>query len=139
MALSGSLGSSFSTAFGGSAAAGGSGQAVYASPGGVLITTYGSDSPGLTASSIGGGGGVGGTAVSGSFSGDYSGSLAMGGTGGGGGNGGVVTVENLNVSGIPASTITTYGARSYGLMAQSIDGGVWHLDVGSSHPGAGVS
>ena len=115
---------SLSSAFGGAAGAGGYGSNVYASPAGVNISTTGSDSPGLIASSIGGGGGVGGAAVSGSFSGTYSAALSMGGTGGSGGNGSSVTAENINNGSVwSASSITTTGARSYGIVAQSIGGG----------------
>ena len=115
---------SLAMAFGGKAGAGGYGSNVYATPAGVNISTSGSDSPGLVANSTGGGGGVGGAAVSGSFSGTYSAALSIGGTGGSGGNGSSVTAENLNNGSTwNASSITTTGARSYGIVAQSIGGG----------------
>ena len=46
----------------------------------------------------------------------YNGAVSIGGTGGSGGAGGNVTVNN-------AGSITTYGHRSYGILAQSIGGG----------------
>lgn len=118
-------------AFGGSGGAGGYGSAVYASPAGVTLITTGSDSSGVQASSIGGGGGNGGQSIAGSVSGIFSLSSSMGGTGGSGGKGGTVNLVNaLYTSGINGQTyqvapssITTYGDRSYGLIAQSIGGG----------------
>ncbi len=78
--------SSVKSSYGGSGASGGNGADVYASPGGVNIFTTGSDSPGLIAVSIGGGGGNGGASVSGSFAlTGISVASSMGGTGGTGG------------------------------------------------------
>lgn len=122
---------SVALAFGGSGGAGGYGSAVYASPAGVTVITTGSDSSGVQASSIGGGGGNGGQSIAGSVSGIFSLSSSMGGTGGSGGKGGTVNVVNaFYTSGINGQTyqvapssITTYGDRSYGLIAQSIGGG----------------
>jgi hypothetical protein len=65
-------------------------------------------SDGILAQSVGGGGGVGGTAVGGWFS--------LGGTGGGGGDGGTVDVTNTG-------HIITRLNDSVGLAAQSIGGG----------------
>ena len=83
------------------------------------ITTYGENSHGIFAQSVGGGGGSGGfgIAVSGGI---FSGSFAMGGKGGTAGNGGSVNVgEGTPLSG----TIRTYGDHSYGILAQSVGGG----------------
>lgn len=87
------------------------------------ITTRGDDSHGLVAQSIGGGGGNGGFAVAGSFSGPNDGpngalnpKLAIGGDAGNGGKGSVVTVDN-------SGPIKTYGQSSIALLAQSIGGG----------------
>ncbi|MCX5571707.1 hypothetical protein [Kaistia nematophila] len=77
------------------------------------IITHGDQSDGVFAQSIGGGGGNGGFAVSAAV-GDLA--LAFGGDGGKGGDGGEVTVET-------AGTITTEGAGSRGIFAQSIGGG----------------
>lgn len=131
---------SLAMAFGGKAGAGGYGSNVYASPAGVNISTSGSDSPGLVANSTGGGGGVGGASVSGSFSGSYSAALSIGGTGGSGGNGSSVTAENLNNGSTwNASSITTTGARSYGIVAQSIGGGGGSGGASIALSGGGVA
>lgn len=127
IALSASADASVSMAYGGAGATGGNAGGVYASPNGVAIMTTGSDSPGVQLASIGGGGGNGGSAVSGAVSGIGTFSVAMGGGGGAGGAGKQVFLDNTNatVQGVyvPASSITTSGDRSFGLIAQSIGGG----------------
>jgi hypothetical protein len=76
------------------------------------VTTEGNFAIGLLAQSVGGGGGNGGYGTSvGAFIAD-----SIGGTGGSGGDGGNVTIDN-------GSTITTSGAQSLGILAQSIGGG----------------
>jgi hypothetical protein len=131
---------SLSSAFGGKAGAGGYGSNVYASSAGVNISTTGSDSPGLLANSTGGGGGTGGVIVSGSYSDTYSAALSIGGTGGSGGNGSSVTAENTNNGSVwNASSITTTGARSYGILAQSIGGGGGSGGATISLSGGGVA
>ncbi|WPB82901.1 autotransporter outer membrane beta-barrel domain-containing protein [Sediminicoccus rosea] len=72
------------------------------------ITTFGQNSLGILAQSIGGGGGNGGDSSAGLS--------AVGGTGSGGGAGDTVTV---NVNG----SITTLGQLAHGVVAQSIGGG----------------
>jgi hypothetical protein len=120
-----------SKAFGAAMAVGGAGGA--GGDGGVVtyankttnasdLLTYGSDSFGILAQSIGGGGGVGGAStakaeVSGGS--DYpsiSLAAALGGSGGVAGNGNSVTVGN-------AGLIATTGSGSTGVLAQSIGGG----------------
>ena len=109
-----------------------------------IIQTIGNDSPGIIVQSIGGGGGIGGTAgndsaatdstdtsngtaalVKGSRASLVSGptltarfdlTLNMGGDGGSGGTGGLVTVTQQG-------SITTSGDHSPGILAQSIGGG----------------
>ncbi|MFN4287160.1 MAG: hypothetical protein ACK4E3_01525 [Brevundimonas sp.] len=83
-----------------------------------LIRTDGMFSSGIFAQSIGGGGGNGGLAFSGSFVGGDSKQLnfTMGGFGGIGGHGGEVSVTNRGVIG-------TFGAHSTAILAQSIGGG----------------
>ncbi len=71
------------------------------------IETGGGDSHGLFAQSIGGGGGA---------AGDTGGLVAVGGKAGSGGKGGRTDVVNTG-------DITTAGARSFGLLSQSIGGG----------------
>ncbi|HEU5134174.1 MAG TPA: hypothetical protein VFU13_03425, partial [Steroidobacteraceae bacterium] len=71
------------------------------------ISTVGRGADGIFAQSIGGGGGNGASS---------SGVVALGGSGAGGGNGGTVNVTN-------AGAILTQGARSRGIMAESVGGG----------------
>ena len=82
--------------------------------------TSGIDSAGVTAQSVGGGGGAGGLNVSGAIALSTgtagSGSIGIGGFGGGAGNGGEVKLTRTG------DTFTT-GARSFGVIAQSVGGG----------------
>lgn len=88
------------------------------------IRTTGSDSHGIQAQSIGGGGGNGGFSYtvdlglmpSNSQGTSIAAGVSVGGSGGKGGTGGTVTVTNN-------AAITTQGDRSYGISAQSIGGG----------------
>ncbi|TPN86481.1 hypothetical protein FJ987_06310 [Mesorhizobium sp. CU2] len=77
------------------------------------ITTKGSNSNGIFAQSVGGGGGVGGKANIGA-----TGTVGIGGKGTSGGDGGIVHVTNDG-----NGTIETFGAASNGIFAQSIGGG----------------
>jgi uncharacterized protein YhjY with autotransporter beta-barrel domain len=95
------------------------------------IITRNSDSHGIYAQSIGGGGGDGGSSFTatigfGAASGGrtFNGNIAVGGEGGEGNTGGEVSVFNL-------AGITTLGDKSDGIHAQSIGGGGG--DGGSSH------
>ena len=81
------------------------------------IATTGLASPGIVAQSIGGGGGAGGYAMSLSGSLIGSQSLGFGGSGGAAGSGGQVFASSNGQS------ISTYGAQSPALLAQSIGGG----------------
>ncbi|MBI1683798.1 autotransporter outer membrane beta-barrel domain-containing protein [Caulobacter hibisci] len=104
---SGSTGSlvSLGTANGGS---GGNGGAVTVkAKQGSRIVTLGKGASGILAQSIGGGGGVGGSAA---------GLVALGSGGGSGGDGGVVWVEN-------AGSIETGADLARGIFAQSVGGG----------------
>jgi hypothetical protein len=85
------------------------------------VATFGAQSDGILAQSIGGGGGSGGAASSvGSASDDtpVQASVAVGGGGGSGGNGGNVTVINGT-----GGQILTQGVLAMGVVAQSIGGG----------------
>lgn len=115
---------------GGSGAVGGDGGRVnYLGQNGGSIHTQGADSAGILLQSIGGGGGAGGDAHS---TGVLAG-VALGGIGGNGGNGGSVLLSNgffdvnadfTQVYGFtPGQTVATSGARSAGMIAQSIGGG----------------
>jgi uncharacterized protein YhjY with autotransporter beta-barrel domain len=116
-ACSGSLGKGFSAAvgLGGTGGDGGAASNVVVNSQSA-ITTYGTNAHGLFAQSVGGGGGSGGFSIAVSGSDGLSLSLSIGGAGGKGGNGEAVTVTSSNL-------IQTYGARSYGILAQSVGGG----------------
>jgi uncharacterized protein YhjY with autotransporter beta-barrel domain len=82
------------------------------------ITTLGSNSHAIFVQSVGGGGGSGGFSVAGSISADSAAvSASIGGAGGGGGNAGNVSAVSQ------ASSLSTSGQRSDGILAQSIGGG----------------
>lgn len=79
------------------------------------LTTAGSDSHGVFAQSVGGGGGTGG-GVTNSASTAMSFSIGVGGTGGEGGTSGTVDVDST-------ADIQTASDRSIGILAQSLGGG----------------
>jgi uncharacterized protein YhjY with autotransporter beta-barrel domain len=81
-----------SVAVGGTAGKGSAGGTVNLNATGATITTAGSHSAGLVAQSIGGGGGTGGAALSGSIGAGFDTSVSVGGNGGSGANGGSVGV-----------------------------------------------
>ena len=83
-------------------------------------------SPGVTAQSIGGGGGSGGFNLVGIYTSNGNPlSVAVGGSGGVGGDAGTVTVKRgtLEDGTVSRSLINTFGFGSAGLVAQSIGGG----------------
>ena len=82
------------------------------------ILTYGDNSNGILAQSIGGGGGNGGFAasLSGALQGLGSAAVTLGGSGGSGANGNIVTVNSVG-------DIMTQGNMSDGIFAQSVGGG----------------
>ena len=113
---------------GGSAADGGNGNNITLNLGGVIKS--GSDaaidplkrtgfSPGIIIQTIGGGGGHGGVATSGSASisaeAAVTANVAIGGPGGAGGNAGTIEISSKKIS-----AIETYGKFSAGLIAQAI-------------------
>lgn len=105
------------------------------------IETQGQFSSGIAAQSIGGGGGIGGLSFAGSVSAPdpVSAQASVGGNGAGGGSAGFVAVCNgrtgssasVNCAGTPPTEnqITTKGASSHGVLAQSIGGGGGHSGV----------
>ena len=132
--LSGGYGGAVSVAIGGSGGSGGRGGLVDVD-GRVNIETYGRNSLGLFAQSIGGGGGTGGFAISVALAGGPVGgsvSVGIGGSGGSGGIGGQVDV-------ISGGRIATHGEFSTGLLAQSVGGGggAGGFSVSASGAGAG--
>ncbi len=102
--------------FGASGGSGGNGGQVDVANTSSFIYTTGSESDGILAQSIGGGGGDGGFAVAGSISGGWGVGVSMGGSGGSGGTADNVTVAN-------SGEVLTFGDLSSGIVAQSIGGG----------------
>jgi hypothetical protein len=100
------------------------------------ITTQGDYSPGIDASSVGGGGGRGGFSIAGSGGPAYAGlTLALGGAGGAGNKPGTVTINS-------ATDISTNGAFSPAIEAHSVGGGggVGGFTLAlSGQPGAALS
>ncbi len=108
-----------SVGLGGSGAGGGHGGAVIANTSG-HIYTEGDKSGGILAQSIGGGGGNGGfnVSVAGSGSTNSSGAVSVG-LGGSGAAGGNASTVDLIVN----NNVTTLGAKSTAIIAQSVGGG----------------
>lgn len=106
-----------SVAVGGSGGAGGSATTVNVTSNSTLYTT-GSQSRGISAQSVGGGGGKGGLTIAGTIGSGNTGNLALavGGAGGKGGDAGDVTVTNHGA-------VTTLGDKAIAIEAQSIGGG----------------
>jgi len=121
IALSGSgsyegAGGAAAVSVGGSGSTGGIGEDVTVTNYG-NITTYGKQSAGILAQSLGGGGGNGGFSIGASFTtGAVGVGVAVGGSGGKGQSAGPVTV-------ISTGNIETHGDQSAGIMAQSVGGG----------------
>ncbi len=119
--LAGAAGASagaIAVSIGGSGGSAGDGGIVFAENAGEIYT-YGEDSSGVFAQSIGGGGGAGGFSLSaGAAGGSSAGAVSIGGggTGGAGGSGKLVTVRNIG-------RIETTGSRASGIFAQSVGGG----------------
>ncbi len=101
-----------SVAIGGSGAAGGDGDVVTYDIANAKVTTNGTDSTGILAQSVGGGGGNGGFALSGA------GVVAVG-VGGKGGAGGAGKKVDVTSGG----SVETFQDRSAGIIAQSLGGG----------------
>jgi hypothetical protein len=105
---------------GGQGGAAGNGGAANATNTG-SIATYGAQSDGIYAQSVGGGGGSGGAASSTDKAANdtpVQASLGVGGQGGAGGAGGRVTITNGT-----GGTILTQGVAAFGIFAQSVGGG----------------
>ena len=101
--------------FGGTGANAGTAVAFFNSGG--TITTQGANAGGIIAESLGGGGGNGGWSVSGQIANGGNLGLNIGGFGGSAGAGAGVSIVTGN------TTITTNGAESPGMDAESIGGG----------------
>ena len=94
-----------------------------------LIQTTGAGSSGISANSIGGGGGDAGSVsslviLSAQSDGKTNAfELAIGGAGGSGGKGGAVNVVNAPTGAVDSGTILTTGSTAHGIFAQSLGGG----------------
>ena len=136
----GGLGLFTSVAVGGTGGNGGSGGQVTVDLTNSNITLQGSNAAGLVVQSIGGGGGTGGGAFTGSIGAGFSASVAVGGTAGGGGNGQQAMVQliggSISTGQDPSLISTTTGCGgpntlpcnqlpvdAYGVVVQSIGGG----------------
>ena len=119
MSVSAGISGSASIGLGGTGGTAGGGGTVTGTTKGT-VTTLGEGSDGVVVQSLGGGGGSGGFNVSGAMgiSGGAAGnvSVGLGGAGGGGGDGGTATGSALGV-------VETFGARSRGVVVQSLGGG----------------
>ncbi|WP_027036867.1 autotransporter outer membrane beta-barrel domain-containing protein [Mesorhizobium ciceri] len=115
IALSGSKDLAGSVGVGGSGTSGGDANIVTVDSHG-NIETEGDGSHAIFAQSVGGGGGNGGFAVSGSLGGTGSLSVALGGGGGAGGDAKSVTVTSTG-------NLRTEGGKADGILAQSVGGG----------------
>jgi len=136
VALSGGGSGAVSVGLGGSGGAGGEGGTVTVTSTG-QVTTRGDSSSGLVAQSIGGGGGSGGFSVSvaGAASSVGSGAINVG-LGGSGGAGNFARDVTVNTS---VGKISTFGADSHGILAQSLGGGggAGGYNIGVAAAGAG--
>jgi len=118
LAAGGTFGGTLGVGLGGNGGGGGGANMVIANA--KSVTTYGKDSAGFIAQSVGGGGGVGGFNVSGSmgFGGTAGGTIGIG-LGGSGGSGG----SAMKVTAGLVGAATTNDDRSGAILAQSIGGG----------------
>ena len=113
---------SLSVAVGGKGGKGGNGGVVNVTTNGGAISTSGTDSHGIFAQSVGGGGGTGNLAGSGTV--DFYGTekygvnlaVNVGGSGGVAGSGSTVAVTNK-------ASVSTSGEKAFGIYAQSVGGG----------------
>jgi len=115
---SGNGNNSLGISVGGSGGTGAAGAAVSVTNRGVVLTS-GDESTGVSAQSIGGGGGDGGIVVNGTLAGNGRNNAMTVGIGGAGGSGGV----SANVDVVNEGSIMTSGRDSAGIRAQSIAGG----------------
>lgn len=103
------------------------------------ITTQGDHADGIVLQSIGGGGGVGGTATASGVKGASQVDMAVGGTGGAAGNGGTMTIDLQGDGTTNKGSIATTGDVAYGLLVQTIGGGGGQGADGSANTGQSSS
>ncbi|MEO1244214.1 MAG: autotransporter outer membrane beta-barrel domain-containing protein [Pseudomonadota bacterium] len=115
---SGNGNNSVGVSVGGSGGTGAAGDAVTVANRGVILTS-GDESTGITAQSVGGGGGDGGIVVNGTLAGNGRNNAMTVGIGGAGGTGGVSADVDVTNEGV----IMTSGREATGIRAQSIAGG----------------
>ncbi len=121
-------GAEVSAAVGGAGGSGGAGGRVTIDVA-RRITTSGDVSPGMTALSVGGGGGHSGITLSGSLASQTSVETSLGGSGGSGGSGGEVRLTS-------GDAISTQGSSSAAITAQSVGGGGGNAHLTGSFSGA---
>ncbi len=85
------------------------------------IVTFGENSNGIFAQSVGGGGGTGGMSIAAAVSNKFTAAIALGGDGGTGGHGSVVFVGSA--ANPILGNILTFGNSASGILAQSVGGG----------------
>ncbi len=127
--FSGESQGSVSATVGGSGGTGGAGGEVSVDVSN-SISTMGHNAPGITAMSIGGGGGDSGTTVSGALASGAAVGVTVGGSGGSGGDSAAVAVSSF-------SDVTTTGKHSVGIRAKSVAAGGGN--AGTVASGSGVS
>jgi hypothetical protein len=119
LGITGGTSINLAVSIGGKGGAGGYGGSVTVNNTG-LIETYGDESHGILAQSIGGGGGAGGGSLAGTVTlfadNTINLTVAIGGGGGDGNHGGNVLINNHG-------EIYTWGGGAFGIFAQSIGGG----------------
>lgn len=103
------------------------------------ITTQGDHADGIVLQSIGGGGGVGGTATASGVKGASQVDMAVGGSGGAAGNGGAMTIDLQGDGTTSKGSIATTGDVAYGLLVQTIGGGGGQGADGSANTGQSSS
>ncbi len=115
---SGNGNNSVGVSVGGSGGTGAAGDAVTVTNRGVIVTS-GDESTGISAQSIGGGGGDGGIVANGTLAGNGRNNAMTVGIGGAGGSGGISADVSVTNEGV----IMTTGREATGIRAQSIAGG----------------
>ncbi|GHB16202.1 autotransporter outer membrane beta-barrel domain-containing protein [Salinicola rhizosphaerae] len=101
------------------------------------ITTHGDWADAIVAQSIGGGGGIGGTALAKGSNAKADLDMAVGGKGGGGGDGGNINVFFNDIGG--RSRVATHGYAAHGVLLQSVGGGGGQSGDGSEQAGGRIS
>lgn len=102
--------------------AGGGGEVIFKDFTGT-VSTQGIHADGIVLQSIGGGGGVGGTATASGVTGSTNVTVAVGGQGGAAGNASPISIDLQGDGTMNSGAVSTQGDVAYGLLVQSIGGG----------------